>query len=521
MAFLEGGAKDAQAAATAAKAGTVRPGTRTPSTQVSSPPSTQVSSPPNTRATTTGNVLSGPDYGGRAKASPAAVSKPAAATSTTADKQTVVKTIDGSYQQTDGGGTAPNRANAGGYEDMVFPAVDSAPAPFNPAASNEVDPYAGYNVDPVTDANYRGANNPIDTSSRLPKDLSTLPDKIRQLATDMFGSAPRPAGSADDAEASDQPSYLPDMGGGTGATGGSRGGGGSSGGGSSGGGSSNGTGYTDAELLAQALRAAGVSAEPYQLPTIDGPNPERVEHVDTTELRNLLQQIMDSQAQQGGSQIDYTVEQGVNALNRAMEDAALQYQTQRDQATADELRALDNQALYAEARGDRGGIGEAQYGSIQAAAAQNRRAVNDAQVKLGTDTARQIADLRAQGEFQKADQLLSLTQNYLSQLMGLEQWALEANLGVDEFNSRLQQWVDEYNLNVQQFLTDLDLSAAQLTGVFSNGNQTAATRQRLNESLASSGSALLSAGILPSRQQLEAMGMTETQAKAYIRKMSE
>ena len=290
--------------------------------------------------------------------------------------------------------------------------------------------------------------------------------------------------------------------------------------GSSGGGNYNGTGYSEAELLSQALKAAGVTADPYQLPTIDGPNPERLQHVDTTELQNLLQQIVDTQKQQGNAQIDYGVEQGVNELTRAMEDAALQSQTQRDQATADELRALDNQALYAEARGDRGGIGEAQYASIQNTAAQNRRAVNDAQTKLGTDTARQIADLRSQGEFKKADQLLSITQSYLKDLMGLEQWALEANMSVDQFNSQLQQWVDEYNLNVQKFLTDLDLSASQLTGVFANGNQTAAAKKQLNESLASSGSALLSAGVLPSRQQLEAMGMTETQAKAYIKKIS-
>lgn len=307
-------------------------------------------------------------------------------------------------------------------------------------------------------------------------------------------------------------------GGGSGSSGG--GSGSSDDGGSSGGGGYNGTGYSAAELLSQALKSAGLTAEPYKLPEIDGPNPERLNHVDTTELQNLLQQIVDTQKQQGNAQIDYGVQQGINELTRAMEDAATQYQTQRDQATADELRALDNQALYAEARGDRGGIGESQYASIQAAAAQNRRAVNDAQTKLGTDTARQIADLRSQGEFQKADQLLSITQSYLKDLMGLEQWALEANLGVDEFNSRLQQWVDEYNLNVQQFLTDLDLSAAQLTGVFANGKQTMAAKQRLNESLASSGSALLSAGVLPSRQQLEAMGMTEKQAKAYISKIS-
>lgn len=335
---------------------------------------------------------------------------------------------------------------------------------------------------------------------------------------------PSGSGTGSDASGSGSGSGLSGSGTGSGSSGGygggSSGGGSGSGSGSSGGGGYNGTGYSDATLLAQALSAAGLTADPYQLPEISGPNAERLEHVDTTELKNLLQQIVDTQKQQANAQIDYGVEQGVNELNRAMEDAAVQYQTQRDQATADELRALDNQALYAEARGDRGGIGEAQYASIQAAAAQNRRAVNDAQTKLGTDTSRQIADLRSKGEFQKADQLLSITQSYLKDLMGLEQWALEANLGVDEFNSRLQQWVDEYNLNVQQFLTDLDLSSAQLTGVFANGKQTAATKQRLNESLASSGSALLSAGVLPSRQQLEAMGMTETQAKAYIKRIS-
>ena len=137
----------------------------------------------------------------------------------------------------------------------------------------------------------------------------------------------------------------------------------------------------------------------YELPTIDVPNPERIEHVDTETLKNMLQQIVDTQRQQTEQKTDYTVENGIKELTRALEDAAKQYDTQRNQAAADEAAALDNQALYAEARGDRGGIGQAQYASIQNTAAMNRRAVNDAQVKLSTDTARQIEDLRAQGEF--------------------------------------------------------------------------------------------------------------------------
>ena len=102
--------------------------------------------------------------------------------------------------------------------------------------------------------------------------------------------------------------------------------------------------------------------------------------------------------------------------------------------------------------------------------------------------------------------------------MNLEQWALQANLGVDEFNSQLQQWVDEYNLNVQQYLTDLDLSAANLTGMFSNGLLTRASQNQILDTLSSAGSALLNAGVVPSAQQLLAMGMTEDQAKAYIKK---
>lgn len=256
----------------------------------------------------------------------------------------------------------------------------------------------------------------------------------------------------------------------------------------------------------------------YKLPTVDGPNPERLEHVDTSTLVDMLQQIIDAQRKQTEQRTDNTVEQGIKDLNRALEDAAKQYDTQRNQVAADEAMALDNQALYSEARGDRGGVGQAQYTSIQNTAAMNRRAVNDAQVKLSTDTARQIEDLRAQGEFEKADNLLSLTQSHLSQLMNLEQWAMQTNLGVDEFNSQLQQWADEYNLRVQEYLTNLDLSAAQLTGMFSDGTRTAEAQERLNTALAQSGNALLQAGIMPTAQQLRAMGMTADQARLYIKR---
>ena len=169
---------------------------------------------------------------------------------------------------------------------------------------------------------------------------------------------------------------------------------------------------------------------------------------DVSGMRNLLDQWLSAAKQQQEAAINYGVEQGVNELRRAEEDAQQQYQAQQDQINIDEARAKDNQALYAEARGDRGGIGAAQYDSIMNAAAQNRLTVSQQQTKLSTDTARQIADLRAQGEYKKADAVLELTQRYLTQLMSLEQWALNYQMDVAQFNLQLEKWQAEYALSL-------------------------------------------------------------------------
>ena len=169
---------------------------------------------------------------------------------------------------------------------------------------------------------------------------------------------------------------------------------------------------------------------------------------DVSGMRDLLDQWLSAAKKQQEAAINYGVEQGVNELRRAEEDAQQQYQAQQDQINIDEARAKDNQALYAEARGDRGGIGAAQYDSIMNAAAQNRLTVSQQQTKLSTDTARQIADLRAQGEYKKADAVLELTQRYLTQLMSLEQWALNYQMDVAQFNLQLEKWQAEYALSL-------------------------------------------------------------------------
>ena len=230
------------------------------------------------------------------------------------------------------------------------------------------------------------------------------------------------------------------------------------------------------------------------------------------QLKSLLDQWREAALQQQNGKIDYAVAQAVAELERALEDAQPKFKEQAEAVAKDEMQALDNSALYAEVRGDKGGIGQSQYNEIQAAAAQNRLAVQQAQTKLSTDTARQIADLRAQGEFEKADAALEIAQSYLSQLMGLEQWAAEFGLTQAQFQESIRQWEAEYNLAMQQFKVDTDLSYAQLTGKLSDGTLTLSGKSQL----ADMGEALLSAGIMPSADQLEAMGMTEAQAGQYL-----
>ena len=234
------------------------------------------------------------------------------------------------------------------------------------------------------------------------------------------------------------------------------------------------------------------------------PEIQPIEKYDISQMESQLEQWLAAAKEQSTNQIDYATQQGVKELQRAEEDAKEKYQTQRNQIDIDEAKALDNQALYAEARGDKGGIGQAQYNTVQNTAAQNRLAVNKEQTKLATDTARQIADLRAQGEFEKADSLLSLTQNYLSQLMQLQQWGLSFNLSIDEFNASLKQWSAEF-----------EMAQAELTGQY-QGAPTWAASQAEKELLADAGWALLQAGITPSEAQLAAMGLTPDQAKSYI-----
>lgn len=222
------------------------------------------------------------------------------------------------------------------------------------------------------------------------------------------------------------------------------------------------------------------------------------------DLTSLLEEWKKAAAEQANGQIDYAVAQAITQLERALEDSKGMYKEQAESVARDEMQALDNSALYAEMRGDKGGIGQSQYNEIQAAAAQNRLTVQQAQTKLATDTARQIADLRAQGEFEKADKALEITQQYLSQLINLEQWAAEFGLSQQQFQASLDQWAAEYDLALKEF----NFGKEQWNKQFNYG--VASDERDLIL-------ALMGEGMELTDEQLKTLGMTRAQYNEYLR----
>lgn len=318
--------------------------------------------------------------------------------------------------------------------------------------------------------------------------------------------------------------------------------------------SMNGTGYNPIAQQQQTAPQTGDAAQYYYQgggssgTTIQGTAPT-VDSADT--IRNQLLQAnqgwLDAATQQAVNQVNYATQTGVEGYQRTLDEAEQTYQANMEQIAREEMNSLDNSALYAEARGDKGGIGQAQYNSIMNTAAINRQTVKTTQEQTSVDIQNEINDLRAQGEFEKADAVLDIAQQYYSNLLDIYEWAANYGLSVAQFNESIREWENQFlesireydqnfNLSVAQFNEGIreyeqnyNLNVAELLGNY-NGMPTLAAQQLAlsaqqyqdsvnqtqRETLATAGTQMLSAGILPSDEQLSAMGMTREQAQSYI-----
>ncbi len=143
--------------------------------------------------------------------------------------------------------------------------------------------------------------------------------------------------------------------------------------------------------------------------TPEGPKPVELSTRDQARVERETKEYQQDAARMM-TRVDRQTQQTVQQLQRQQKEQEEQLQRQRDEIAADEARALDNQALVSALQGEKGGMQQAQQKVIRRTAAKNRRLVNEAQKKLAAETARQIDQLRADGEFEKADALLDLNQ---------------------------------------------------------------------------------------------------------------
>ena len=186
-----------------------------------------------------------------------------------------------------------------------------------------------------------------------------------------------------------------------------------------------------------------------------------------SDLSPIINQMYDAADRQIRDNINYETQNAADQLQRALRDAQPQYESAIAQQLLETKQAQDARALRNQINGDRGGIGSAQIDSIGNTGAKNREAIAQQQRQLATDTARQLADLRAQGKYQEASELLKSSQQRLSALYNEQ--------------VRLQQ-----------------------------------EESQKKELLASLGSQYMSAGIMPSADMLAALGIDEATAQSYI-----
>lgn len=220
---------------------------------------------------------------------------------------------------------------------------------------------------------------------------------------------------------------------------------------------------------------------------------DRGSAMDAAAIEDLYSRMREQQ----DAAVDASVSSAVAQREQARADAQKDFDAQQARVNIDEAQARDRQVLYAAARGDRGGITAHQYDSISNTAANQRQAIEQQRQALAADTNRQIADLRAQGEFKKAEALLKITQQQLSQLWELQQ---------HEDDQRLQQ-------------EKLAMQQADLTGLY-HGKPTYdalrktqewdyETRQQAQKQAYQVAMEMIRAGQMPSDNLLTSAGMLE------------
>lgn len=201
-------------------------------------------------------------------------------------------------------------------------------------------------------------------------------------------------------------------------------------------------------------------------------------------IQEQLEQKYAAAQKQALAQSAYAVDKGTSDIQYQLQQQLPSYQAMREQSAANTQTDLDNLALRSALQGNKGGIGERQYGVLQASGQDRLLQINLEQKNLENTAAKQIADLEAQGRFQDAQTVASLAQSKINDLITEAQNLRNINIQQEQFNKNfgLQQanltgyYGGNRTLSGQQFDFSKDTTLADLTGTY-NGQQTLAGKQ--------------------------------------------
>lgn len=202
----------------------------------------------------------------------------------------------------------------------------------------------------------------------------------------------------------------------------------------------------------------------------------------TDSYREEIEKQYAAMTEQQGAASDEAVKRAEENLAHMQELANASTQrelgnVQRDQRDATALR----DGIEA-ANGNRRGIGHSQYDAIENTGDQQRAAILAQQRRLETDTARQVADLRAKGDYAKADAALQSARQKFQTLYA-DAMRVDRNLrGNYEYETTMQREDDQAGKRWLQ----------------------------------SMGEKFLQRGVIPTEAMLGAMGLDRDTAQLYI-----
>lgn len=190
---------------------------------------------------------------------------------------------------------------------------------------------------------------------------------------------------------------------------------------------------------------------------------------------------------------DDTVETGTSRLNQIQEagERATEASAQQAQRDSNELR--QTRKAMEKNEGNRQRIGESQYGVAENAYDQQMSVINGVRDKLRTDVARQVADLRARGDYESANAALETAQAQFRQLYE-EGLRIGGNL---RSNYEYQTGLQREDAEIQREQDNADTDWKRTMGEF-----------------------MLKHGVTPSDDILGALGIDSSAANLYIKAVS-